>query len=124
MPARSRAHHPASSLPPSSQVSAILNPVVLTVEALPRLAAADPTFKAYIDAGFGSVDGAAQAILRDFFAHGFDGSGADNFFDAGSCIDGRLTSAWNWAQRIDKKPFAKLCLVAGFASFDGKEWAE
>lgn len=23
-------------------------------------------------------------------------SGADNFYDAGSCIDGRLTSAWNW----------------------------
>ena len=23
-------------------------------------------------------------------------TGADNFYDAGSCIDGRLTSAWNW----------------------------
>lgn len=31
----------------------------------------------------------------DFFRHGFDGSGGDNYFDAGSCIDGRLTSAWN-----------------------------
>lgn len=31
----------------------------------------------------------------DFFRFGFDGSGADNYFDAGSCIDGRLTSAWN-----------------------------
>lgn len=29
--------------------------------------------------------------------HGFDGSGADNFFSAGSCIDGRLTSAWEWS---------------------------
>lgn len=118
--------HPAHAAPPvpSLQVSAILNPVVLTVEALPRLAAADPTFAQYVDAGFGSVDGAQQAILRDFFAHGFDGSGADNFFDAGSCIDGRLTSAWNWTQKIDKKPFAKIFLVAGFFSFDGKEWAE
>ncbi len=35
-------------------------------------------------------------MLADFFRHAFDGSGADNFFDAGSCIDGRLTSAWNW----------------------------
>ncbi len=36
--------------------------------------------------------------LDDFFRHGFDGSGADNYFDAGSCIDGRLTSAWNCKQ--------------------------
>ena len=33
--------------------------------------------------------------LDDLFRHGFDGSGGDNYFDAGSCIDGRLTSAWN-----------------------------
>jgi len=31
--------------------------------------------------------------LTDFFKYAFNGSGADNFFDAGSCIDGRLTSA-------------------------------
>lgn len=34
-------------------------------------------------------------FLADFFRGAFDGSGADNFYDAGSCIDGRLTSAWN-----------------------------
>lgn len=34
-------------------------------------------------------------FLADFFRFAFDGSGADNFYDAGSCIDGRLTSAWN-----------------------------
>lgn len=33
--------------------------------------------------------------IDDLFRHGFDGSGGDNYFDAGSCIDGRLTSAWN-----------------------------
>ena len=46
-----------------------------------------------------------------------DGSGADNFMDAGSCIDGRLTSAWEWASKIDKKIYApvfKLCSVLGF----------
>jgi hypothetical protein len=26
-----------------------------------------------------------------------------NFFDAGSCIDGRLTSAWNWCSKVEKK---------------------
>lgn len=47
----------------------------------------------------GSLGGASTlllTILSDFFRFAFDGSGADNFEDAGSCIDGRLTSAWNW----------------------------
>ena len=30
----------------------------------------------------------------------FDGSGANNNYDAGSCIDGRLTSAWNWCSKV------------------------
>lgn len=29
----------------------------------------------------------------------FDGSGGDNNYDAGSCVDGRLTSAWNWCSK-------------------------
>lgn len=56
--------------------------------------------------------------------HAFDGSGADNFFDAGSCVDGRLTSAWNWGSRIEKKSYYNLFKVAGFSSFDGKDWSE
>jgi hypothetical protein len=63
----------------------------------------------------------------------------DNFFDAGSCIDGRLTSAWNWCSSLEKKRFfhvflltgkasasdlyCDLCLIVclGFVGFDG-EW--
>ena len=47
------------------------------------------------------------------------GSGADNFFDAGSCIDGRLTSAWNWCSKLEKKPYYPVFKLAGFTSFDG-----
>lgn len=39
-------------------------------------------------------------FVADFFRFAFDGSGADNFYDAGSCIDGRLTSAWNCKKNI------------------------
>ena len=49
----------------------------------------------------------------------FDGSGADNFFDAGSCIDGRLTSAWNWCSQLPTKDFYLVFKLAGFTSFDG-----
>ena len=31
----------------------------------------------------------------------FDGSGADNNYDAGSCVDGRLTSVWNWCSKVN-----------------------
>ena len=49
-----------------------------------------------------------------------DGSGADNFLDAGSCIDGRLTSAWNWGSKIEKKSYYPVFLLAGFTGFDGE----
>lgn len=60
-----------------------------------------------------------KAILLDFFRHAFDGGGADNFFDAGSCIDGRLTSAWNWGSKIEKKSYYPVFKLAGFTGFDG-----
>ena len=104
-----------------SQVSRILNPIVLVIEELPRLAK-DPGIKSYIDATFGSIESCQKHILCDFIRHGFDGSGADNFFDAGSCIDGRLTSAWNWCSKIEKKPFYHVFKLAGFTGFDGGDF--
>lgn len=104
-----------------SQVSRILNPIVLVIEELPRLAK-DPGIKSYIDATFGSVESCQKHILCDFVRHGFDGGGADNFFDAGSCIDGRLTSAWNWCSKIEKKPFYHVFKLAGFVGFDGGDF--
>ena len=44
---------------------------------------------------------------------------ADNDMDAGSCVDGRLTSAWNWCQNLKSKEFYPIFLLAGFTSFDG-----
>ena len=58
-------------------------------------------------------------LFQDFFKHAFDGSGADNFYDAGSCIDGRLTSAWNWCNKLDKKDYYPIFKLAGFTGFDG-----
>ncbi|KAL3672435.1 hypothetical protein V7S43_003117 [Phytophthora oleae] len=101
-----------------TQISRILSPVVNTVHDIPALAVQANT-RAYIEESFGGAEALQKRILCDFFKHGFDGSGADNFFDAGSCIDGRLTSAWNWCSRIEKKPFFHVFLMAGFVGFDG-----
>ncbi|CEG46467.1 hypothetical protein F443_14273 [Plasmopara halstedii] len=101
-----------------TQISRILSPIVNTVHEIPALAE-QPNTSAYIIDNFGGAESLQKRILCDFFKHGFDGSGADNFFDAGSCIDGRLTSAWNWCSRIEKKPFFHVFLMAGFVGFDG-----
>lgn len=104
-----------------TQVSRILNPVVLVIDQIPSLAK-DPGLKAYIDAQFGGVESAQKTILKDFFSYAFDGSGAENFFDAGSCIDGRLTSAWNWCSKVEKKPYYPIFKLAGFVGFDGGDF--
>ncbi|CEP13327.1 hypothetical protein [Parasitella parasitica] len=88
-----------------NQVSRILNPVCITIGRLDEIAKNEGIRK-LIEKKFGSLDLCKKSILTDFFRFAFDGSGADNFYDAGSCIDGRLTSAWN----------------SGFAGFDGGGW--
>jgi hypothetical protein len=58
-------------------------------------------------------------VMVDFFRYAFDGSGADDYFSAGSCIDGRLTSAWNWCSKIASKSYYMAFLATGFTGFDG-----
>jgi hypothetical protein len=87
-------------------VPQILNPVVLVLDELPRLARASPQLSHFINAGWGSVTGAQQAILLDFCRHAFDGSGADVSAAggaAGSVVGG---CCWCWWP-----PFVSCCMV-------------
>ena len=102
-----------------TQVSRILGPLVTVLKGLETACETDQGLKRYMEA-YGGIDKAKRDILRDFFTHAFDGSGGDNFFDAGSCIDGRLTSAWNWCSQLEHKPFYPLFRLTGFLSFDGE----
>ncbi|RCH92045.1 hypothetical protein CU097_006718 [Rhizopus azygosporus] len=104
-----------------NQVARILNPVCITLDRIDELAQ-NAGIRRLIEAKFGTTDLCKKTILTDFFRFAFDGSGADNFYDAGSCIDGRLTSAWNWCSQIEKKPYFPVFLLAGFTGFDGGGW--
>lgn len=95
-----------------TQIYRILLPICNTLSQIPILVK-KPALQSYINEEFGSVDNCITEILGDFFRHGFDGSGADNFFDAGSCIDGRLTSAWNWCSSLEKKKYFPIFLLSG-----------
>lgn len=103
-----------------NQISRILTPIVTCLRELERLynngSPGFPGFKEYVDNSFQSLEGARMTILQDFFRHGFDGSGDDG----GSCIDGRLTSCWNWCSLLSKKSYYNLFLFTGFLGFDGE----
>ena len=96
-----------------TQVARILGPIVTTLKWLELNYDRKTRVSDYIDETFGSIDNALQVILTDFFRYAFDGSGADNFFQAGSCVDGRLTSAWNWCNQIEQKDYYPAFLLAG-----------
>lgn len=68
---------------------------------------------------FHSVDELLKHILQNFFTKAFNGSGANDFFSAGSCVDGRLTSTWEWANEIHKQEYFKFFLLSGFTGFNG-----
>lgn len=101
-----------------TQVPRILNPIVNVIDSIPKLAE-DKTVAELMERNCGSIKDCQLDILQDFFKHAFDGSGADNFYDAGSCIDGRLTSAWNWCNKLDKKSYYPIFKLGGFTGFDG-----
>ena len=61
----------------------ILAPIVTTIRLIPVVARNDAGIRRYFDETFGGVKKLRLMILADFFRHAFDGSGADNFFDAG-----------------------------------------
>lgn len=73
-----------------NQVSRILQPIVICIRRIDDLYQ-KPDMKMYIDTVYSGREQCKTSILRDFFTSAFDGSGSDNFFEAGSCVDGRLT---------------------------------
>ena len=65
-----------------SQVYRILLPICNILSQIPKVLE-NPRLKDYVIKEYGSPEKLYVEILSDFFKHGFDGSGADNFFDAG-----------------------------------------
>lgn len=102
-----------------TQVPRILCPIVSCLENLERIYDEDDGIKEYVITTYGGLEKLKKDILYDFFRSAFDGSGAENFYDAGSCIDGRLTSAWNWCSQLSTKPYYPIFKLTGFIGFDG-----
>jgi serine/threonine protein kinase len=98
-----------------TQVPRILGPLVRTLDRIPEVYNSTPANRALFDKEFGGADVARMSILQDFFRHGFDGSGDDG----GSCVDGRLTSCWNWCSKVEKKKYFPAFQLTGFSGFDG-----
>jgi len=97
-----------------TQIPRFLSPIVSFIHNIPELCS-DERIRNYINDTFGSQEKLKMTILADYFKHGFDGSGDDG----GSCIDGRLTSSWNWTSRVAKKDYYPALMLSGFQSFDG-----
>jgi len=97
-----------------TQIPRFLKPVVDFCDCIPDMCT-DRRIASYVDTQFGSEKDLEMAVLADYFKHGFDGSGDDG----GSCIDGRLTSSWNWTSRVVKKKYYHFFMLSGFQGFDG-----
>ena len=97
-----------------TQIPRFLNPIVAFLDGLDHLED-DFVLRDYITKNFGSPTRLQKLVLCDYFKHGFDGSGDDG----GSCIDGRLTSSWNWTSLLAKKKYYHAFMLSGFQGFDG-----
>jgi len=97
-----------------TQIPRFLSPIVHFIQGLPELCR-DERILEYVETEFGSVEALKMTVLADYFKFGFDGSGDDG----GSCIDGRLTSSWNWTSRVAKKSYYHAFMLSGFQGFDG-----
>eukprot|EP00640_Fibrocapsa_japonica_P004650 CAMPEP_0113950930 /NCGR_PEP_ID=MMETSP1339-20121228/83275_1 /TAXON_ID=94617 /ORGANISM="Fibrocapsa japonica" /LENGTH=140 /DNA_ID=CAMNT_0000958953 /DNA_START=1 /DNA_END=423 /DNA_ORIENTATION=+ /assembly_acc=CAM_ASM_000762 len=102
-----------------TQVPRMLSPIVQAVHQIDSLMTDDPAIGDYFAQEWQSPRDVKMHILSDFFKHGFDGDGDDG----GSCIDGRLTSAWNWCSKIAKKKYYNVFMLGGFQGFDG-DWKD
>jgi hypothetical protein len=60
----------------------VCSPIIQTIREIDELVK-DDGLALYIKTGFGGPEKLKRLILFDFFRNAFDGSGADNFFDAG-----------------------------------------
>lgn len=102
-----------------TQIQRMINPVIITIDQLNEIYK-DKGLKNYIDTNFKSLENCKKIILLDLFKFGYDGSGAETFNSAGSCLDGRLTSLWNWCSKLNEKLFYPIFKLTGFIGFDGE----
>lgn len=100
------------------QIPSILIPIDKCIEQIPMLAR-DPYINDYFEHQFNGVEELQKTILCDYFKHGFDGSGAENFYFAGSCVDATSTSSCEFCNNINKKQYYKVFLLTGFTNFNG-----
>ena len=97
----------------------MLQPIVHTLSALSDIfdtkkAESHIGVRNLLCAKYKNFENLRRMILRDFFRYAFDGSGDDG----GSCIDGRLTSAWNWCSLLHKKGYYDAFVLTGFSGFN------
>lgn len=100
------------------QIPSILIPIDKCIEQIPILAR-DPYINDYFEHQFNGVEELQKTVLCDYFKHGFDGSGASNFYFAGSCVDASSTSSCEFCNNINKKSYYKVFLLSGFTNFNG-----